>query len=136
MGSNSQNIGERIQQRRHFPISLSDVFVGSCILGDDNISDDLMLQAFKLYEKDVINDCLKNRENLVQNIYLLDLLSSFNCYRYPNGENIESIISQLAHASRTHSETTLLEELLESNTTIAEERRYRIPEYLQNCLIS
>ena len=59
MGSNSQNIGERVQQRRNFPISLSVVFVGSCILGDDNISDDLLLQAFKPYEKDVIDDCLK-----------------------------------------------------------------------------
>ena len=84
-----------------FPISLSAVFVASCILGDDDISDDMLLQAFKLYvsedEKDVIIDCLQNCENFVQNTDLLDLLSSYNCYRNPSGENIESIISQLAH---------------------------------------
>ena len=60
-----------------------------------------MLKAFTLYvsedERELINDCLENRVNLVQNSELLELLSSNKCYRNPNEDNIKNILSQLAH---------------------------------------
>ena len=84
-----------------FPISLSAVFITSCILGEDSISDEMLLKAFTAYvsedEKELINDCLENRVNIDQNDELLELLSSYNCHRKPNEANIQDILSQLAH---------------------------------------
>ena len=84
-----------------FPISLSVVFVASCILGEDCLSDEMLLQAFTLYvsedEKEVIKNCLEDRSNVVQNTELLDLLSSYKCFRGPSEDNIRDIFSQLAH---------------------------------------
>ena len=84
-----------------FPISLSAVFVASCILGEDCLSDEMLLQAFTQYvsedEKEVMKNCLENRSNVAQNTELLDLLSSYKCFRGPSEDNIGNIFSQLAH---------------------------------------
>ncbi len=54
-----------------FPICLSAVFITSCILGEDSISDEMLLKALTAYvsedEKELINDCLENRVNIDQN---------------------------------------------------------------------
>ena len=80
-----------------FPISLSAELIASCILGEDSISDEILLKSFTAYvskdEKELIDDCLENRVNIDNNSELLELLSSYKCYRNPNEDNIRDILS-------------------------------------------
>lgn len=84
-----------------FPLALSPTFISSCILGDGSISEEFLLKSFKMYvsadEKETMDCCLQNRDNLPDNSDLMELLSSYRCYRIPNEENIQSIFCQLAH---------------------------------------
>lgn len=84
-----------------FPVAISPVFIASCIHGEDSISDEMLLEAFKMYvsedEREVITSCLEDSAKVIDNSELLEALSSYKCYRVPTQENFPDIVSQLAH---------------------------------------
>lgn len=84
-----------------FPLSISPVFIASCIHGEDSISDEMLLEAFKMYvsedEREVISGCLEDSAKVIDNSELLEALSSYKCYRVPAQENFPDIVTQLAH---------------------------------------
>ena len=84
-----------------FPLPLSQAFIFSCIFGEESISDEMLLNSFRAYisedEKETMDHCLKNRENLTDNEDLKELLSSYKCYRLPSEETIQNVFCQLAH---------------------------------------
>ena len=84
-----------------YPVALSPAFVGCTILGEDCVSNQVLVESFMAYiaenEREVVNNCLKNTSEIADNDDLLDVLGSYNCYRKPNEENIEDILCQLAH---------------------------------------
>ena len=84
-----------------FPLALSPAFISSCIFGEDSLSEEMLLDSFRMYissdEKDTMDHCLANQENISGNSDLMELLSSYSCHRIPNEENIQSIFCQLAH---------------------------------------
>ena len=84
-----------------FPLPLSQAFIFSCILGEESISDEMLLNNFRSYisedEKETMDYCLENRGNLPDNPDLMEFLSSYKCYRLPSEENIQDIFCQLAH---------------------------------------
>ena len=85
---------------KYFPLNLSVAFVALCILGEEKLSNDLLLDSFKLYvsadEKEVIDACMDGHFD-INNEDTLDFLSSYKCFRVANAENINEIIFQLAH---------------------------------------
>ena len=84
-----------------YPIALSAAFVACTILGEDCVSNKVLMESFIAYlaeyEREVVNNCLKNTSEIAGNDDLLDILGSYNCHRNPNEENIKDILSQLAH---------------------------------------
>ena len=85
---------------KYFPLNLSVAFVALCILGEEKLSNDLLLDSFKLYvsvdEKKVIDACMNGHfDNNDEDTK--DFLSSYKCFRVANVENISEIIFQLAH---------------------------------------
>lgn len=85
---------------KYFPLTLSVAFVALCILEEEKLSNDLLLDSFKLYvsadEREVINACMNGHfDNNIEDV--LDFLSSYKCFRVANAENINEIIFQLAH---------------------------------------
>lgn len=84
-----------------FPLALSPTFISICIFGEDSVSEEMLLDSFRIYisadEKETMDSCLENQENISGNSDLMELLSSYNCHRIPNAENIQSIFCQLAH---------------------------------------
>lgn len=67
--------------------------------GDDSISHDMLLTAFKSYrsieKRDTLTEMLATFD--VENTDLLDLLSDYNCRRIPTADSLEGIILELAH---------------------------------------
>lgn len=84
-----------------YPIALSAAFVACTVLGEDRVSSEVLVESFMAYiaedEREVVDNCLKNRPQIAENEDLLDVLGSYKCYRIPKEENIEDILSQLAH---------------------------------------
>lgn len=87
-------------REKYFPISLSFVFVASCLFEEENLTSDELLQAFRMYvsddEREIIDKCCKG-ELSPNDADVLELLSAYKCYRLPTAENILSILSELAH---------------------------------------
>ena len=85
---------------KYFPVQVSSVFMGCCLYDEDFITDDFLFESFLLYvandEADVLQKC-KTGDFDPCDEDLLDLLSSYKCYRCPTKENILQIICQLAH---------------------------------------
>ena len=85
---------------KYFPVTLSGVFMASCLFDEGTISDSLLLEAFSLYiSKDDAETLEKCREGTLEanDDEVLEVLSSYKCYKNPARENIELIITQLAH---------------------------------------
>lgn len=84
----------------YFPIQLSTAFVSSCLFGECSITKTFMLDSFKAFlsmsEQEIVNDVLSGKLSPIDDD-VLELLSSYKCFKIPNEENIESIICQLAH---------------------------------------
>ncbi|XP_028417758.1 uncharacterized protein LOC114542297 [Dendronephthya gigantea] len=85
---------------KYFPLNLSMSFVALCILGEEKLSNDLLLDSFKLYvstdEKEIIDACMNGKFDN-KNKDILEFLNSYKCFRLANAENISEIIFQLAH---------------------------------------
>lgn len=85
---------------KYFPVEVSCAFMGCCLFDENSISEDFLFESFLLYvandEAEVLQKC-KTGEFDPCDEDLLDLLSSYKCYRCPTKENILQIICQLAH---------------------------------------
>ena len=85
---------------KYFPVSLSCIFLVSCLFGEEAITHDLLLESFyKFLPIDEAETLKKSTSNDFdpQDEDLLDILSSYKCYKNPTKENISMIVSQLAH---------------------------------------
>lgn len=84
----------------YFPVTLSGVFMGSCLFEERDISDSFLLEAFSLYiskdEAETLKQCKEGKLE-PNDDDVLEVLSSYKCYKKPTKENIELIITQLAH---------------------------------------
>jgi hypothetical protein len=87
-------------REKYFPISFSLVFVATCLFEEESLTNHDLLQSFRMYisddERETFDKCL-NGELSPDNDEVLELLSSYKCYRIPNAENIKLIFSELAH---------------------------------------
>ena len=76
----------------YFPLFLSRAFIVSCLYGDESLTNDCLLESFKAYiskdEEDTLNKCLNGVVN-PDDEDVLDILSSYKCYRIPSKENIQ-----------------------------------------------
>ena len=88
------------KEESYFPIYLSRAFVGSCLFGEDSLTEECLLDSFNAYiskdEQDTIKMCLKD-EITPDDKDVLEILSSYKCYRNPSKENFSIILQELAH---------------------------------------
>ena len=84
----------------YFPITLSRAFVASVFFGEESLTPDFLIESFKLFvsqdEREVIEKSLAG-DFVPSDSDLLDLLSSFKCYKNPTKDNIFTILHELAH---------------------------------------
>ena len=84
---------------RYFLISLSHLFLASCLFGEESITPDFLLTSFREYlaaeDRDVFDACLSDAFD--QNDKdTLDFLSTYKYFRAPRKDNIQKIIMELA----------------------------------------
>ena len=91
---------------KYFPLQLSHLFVASYLFGEESITPEFLLKSFREYiaaeDREVLDLCLRHDFHLQDddgndNDDVLEVLSTFKCFRIPNKDNIRSIISELAH---------------------------------------
>lgn len=73
--------------------------MGSCLFEESTISDSFLLEAFLSYiGKDETETLRKCTEGELDTDYeVLEVLSSYKCYKNPTKENVKLIITQLSH---------------------------------------
>ena len=99
-----QSIGRIIhygfKQANYFPIFLAKAFIGSCMYGEEAVTKESLLESFRSYiskdEEETLKKCLEGELD-PEDDDMLDLLSSYKCYRKPSKENIKVILEELAH---------------------------------------
>ena len=86
---------------KYFPVTLSAVFMGGCLFEERDISDSFLLEAFSLYiskdEAETLKQCKEGKLEANDDDDVLEVLSSYKCYKNPTKENIELITTQVAH---------------------------------------
>ena len=89
-----------IARIRYFPISLSHLFLASCLFEEESITPDFLLTSFREYiaaeDRDVLDACLSDAFD-PNDKDTLDFLSSYKCFRVPRKDNIQKITMELAH---------------------------------------
>lgn len=87
-------------EAKYFPIFLSKAFTASCLYGEEALTKECLLDSFYAYvskdEQEIAKKCLKGEVGVADED-VLDMLSSYKCYRQPTQENIQAIIEELAH---------------------------------------
>ena len=85
---------------KYFPIPLSPAFVATVFFGEESLMPEFLLEAFKSYlsvhEPEVLDKALGNDFD-PSDENLLELLSTFKCYKSPTKTNILTIVHELAH---------------------------------------
>ena len=85
---------------KYFPITLSRAFVATLFFGEESLTPDFLIESFKLYvsqdEQEVIDKSLGDDFDFSEGD-LLDLFSSFKCYKIPTKDNIFALLHELAH---------------------------------------
>ena len=111
------------KEEGYFPLFLSRAFIATSLFGDNSITAECLLDSFKAYiskdEQEMMNKCLSGDFD-PKDEDVLDLLSSYNCYRNPTKENIRLTLEELAH-----------QELLQKPRYIADVRRKEA--YIKAC---
>ena len=83
----------------YFPLFLSAIILTAALFGEESISVDCFIDGFKQYvsaeEGDLVNLIFDSFDE--QNEELMDLLSSYNCFRVPKENDFKNIIVELAH---------------------------------------
>ena len=71
-----------------------------CFFGEESLTPDFLIESFKLFvsqdEREVIEKSLAG-DFVPSDGDLLDLLSSFKCYKNPTQDNIFTILHEVAH---------------------------------------
>ena len=84
----------------YLPLQLSPAFITTCLFGDEALTEDLLLDSVRFYlsseERATLDECLAVRLS-PNDGEILDLPSSFKCYRNPTEENLKEILLELAH---------------------------------------
>ena len=84
----------------YFPVTLSGVFMGSCLFEESTISDSFLLEAFLSHigkdEAETLRKCTEGELDTNDN-EVLEVLSGYKCYKNPTKENVKLIITQLVH---------------------------------------
>lgn len=84
----------------YVPICLSPVFLASCIYGEESIDKEDLLTSFMYYvtadDREVLTKCLSGDLDC-QDDDLLELLSSYKCFKLPSKDNIKVLLMELAH---------------------------------------
>lgn len=85
---------------KYLPVQLSAVFIACCLFEESTIREELLFESFLLYvannEAEVLLKC-KSGEFDESDENLMELLSTYKCYRRPTSENILRISCELAH---------------------------------------
>ena len=81
----------------YFPLFLSPIILTAAFFGDESISVDCFIDGFKQYvlaeERDLLNPMFDSFHE--HNKELMDLLSSYNCFRVPKENYFKNIIVEL-----------------------------------------
>ena len=111
----------------YFPLSLSPTFLVSTLFGDENVNPSMLLDSFQNYvsmdEKETIKETLSHFDESEE---LLDLLSSYRCFRKPTKDNIKNILVEIAH------QEIIQKPRYVSNCFSQEFKRYKLPSQLQS----
>ena len=85
----------------YFPISMSLAFFVSSLFGEESVSSQLLIDSFYEYvskdECETLQRCGNDEFDPENDDDVLELLSSYKCYRLPTKEAIPKIILELAH---------------------------------------
>ena len=88
------------QYAEYIPICLSPVFLASCLYGEESITKEELLTSFSYYvtadEREVLTKCLSGELDC-QDDDLIELLSSYKCFKLPTKDNIKALLVELAH---------------------------------------
>ena len=88
------------KEENYFPLFLSRAFMASCLYGEEALTKECLLDSFNSYvskdEQETVKKCLQGEID-PEDDDVLDLLSSYKCYRKPSKENIQVILEELAH---------------------------------------
>lgn len=88
------------RQENYFPIFLSKAFAISCLFGEQDVTTECLFDSFKAYistdEQEILMKCMNGQIDMADDD-VLDLLSSYKCYRQPTRENINVVVEELAH---------------------------------------
>lgn len=88
------------RQENYFPIFLSKAFVACCLLGEEAVTIECLLDSFKAYistdEQETLRKCLDGQIDVTDDD-VLEMLGGYKCYRQPTRENINVIVEELAH---------------------------------------
>ena len=82
----------------YYPLQISFAFFVSILFGDDAVTEQILMDSFKHYvtvdEKVTIEESLTNYSMSED---LLDLLSSYKCYKNPRAEIMKEIFLEIGH---------------------------------------
>jgi len=86
----------------YFPIKISPVFMLSALFGEEMLDEKMLIESFLQYisndERNLLSLMLDKYSNDDEKIEeLLDLLSSYKCFRAPNELTLPKIISEISH---------------------------------------
>lgn len=86
----------------YFPIALSRAFIASCLFPEESLPTEWLLESFHQYvskdESESLKRCLTNEcPDPSTDEDVLDVLSSYKCYRMVTKDNMQKILEELAH---------------------------------------
>lgn len=88
------------KKANYFPIGVSKAFVASCLFGEEGLDDEFLLSSFRLYitseERETYDD-IRRGNSVNYDDDVLDFLGNYKTFTIPTKENINSILSELAH---------------------------------------
>jgi hypothetical protein len=85
---------------QYFTLKLSQLFIASCLFGEESITPEFLLESFREYiaseDKEILDSCMSDAFD-PNDDDTMEFLSSFKCFKVHTKENIKAIITELAH---------------------------------------
>ena len=95
----------------YFSLQLSQMFISTCLFGEDDLTKTVLLASFRLFitgeDREIFDFCLSDDFDPKRKD-ILHFLSIYHCYKKPTKENIENILFELAHQELVKNLGTLL----------------------------
>lgn len=90
------------KQEKYFPIMLSKGFIASCLFGEGQLTKECLLESFNHFlsrgDQETLSSCLGDDQcDPSENDEVMDVLSTYKCYRRVTKESLPKIIEELAH---------------------------------------